>query len=304
MPRDQDVALTVTAPGFAPVLWLARGAECGSGALQAQGDATAHAADLHFKAMGGRYLILVRGAAADSRGAYVLGIATPALPATETAATAEAPAAAPEDPRVALMHRQDTQRRQQIAADQARAAAAERARRQQVAAAAEAERQRQAERSQHHGMLGGLLAAAGGAAGIAALGGNADAMLDAATQMSAAVGSTDVSNALAASRGALGGGTTGVGGGAGGGQASYPTRPNALDGSSACADFTLSNYRTLGLSGGPDTQLKTLCAAAFAYYSAYLNAIRQGYSEADANRTFAAHQQAARVAIDFLESTR
>src|SRR5688572_5712272 len=33
-------------------------------------------------------------------------------------------------------------------------------------------------------------------------------------------------------------------------EASYSTRPNALDGDPACGEFTLANYRELGLAGG------------------------------------------------------
>jgi hypothetical protein len=86
--------------------------------------------------------------------------------------------------------------------------------------------------------------------------------------------------------------------------ASYATRPNALEGHPACAGFNLSNYRQLGLEGGNDVQLKTMCAQAFEYYSMYLNAIRQGYSESDANRTYAAHEDSAKVASAFYENNR
>ena len=86
--------------------------------------------------------------------------------------------------------------------------------------------------------------------------------------------------------------------------ASYAARPNALDGDPACAEFTIANYRELGLRGGDNVQLDTMCAAAFEYYSAYLNAIRQGYAEADANRTYEAHSRAALVASTFYRDTR
>lgn len=86
--------------------------------------------------------------------------------------------------------------------------------------------------------------------------------------------------------GGLGGGPTGVKG-------SYPTRPNLAEGSQ-CPGFTLGNYRTHAFNGGRDQQLFALCGQAFEYYKMYLNAIDQGYSEADANRTYNAHEGAVR----------
>jgi hypothetical protein len=86
--------------------------------------------------------------------------------------------------------------------------------------------------------------------------------------------------------------------------ASYPVRPNKLDGDPACSGFTMQNYRERGLEGGNDVQLKTMCAQAFEYYSMYLNAIRQGYGEADANRTYDAHAGAALNASSFYANNR
>jgi hypothetical protein len=98
----------------------------------------------------------------------------------------------------------------------------------------------------------------------------------------------------------------GVGGlnSASNGGGSYPTRPNLLDGSPACSMMNQGNYREVGVSGGNDVQLKTMCAQAHEYYHMYLNAIAQGYSEADANRTYAAHQGAAQNAISFYQNNR
>ena len=45
-----------------------------------------------------------------------------------------------------------------------------------------------------------------------------------------------------------------------------------------------------------------MCGQAFEYYTMYKRAIAQGYSEADANRTYAAHEDSARVANGFLGS--
>jgi len=86
--------------------------------------------------------------------------------------------------------------------------------------------------------------------------------------------------------------------------AGYPTRPNTLVGGAACADFSLSNYRELALSGGNDIQLKTMCGQAFEYYSMYLRAIEQGYSESDANRTYSAFEGAASNASSFYRNNR
>ena len=65
-----------------------------------------------------------------------------------------------------------------------------------------------------------------------------------------------------------------------------------------------SNYRQVGLSGGNDVQLKTMCAQAYEYYVMYKRAIAQGYAEADANRTYDAHAKSARVAIHYYQNNR
>lgn len=84
----------------------------------------------------------------------------------------------------------------------------------------------------------------------------------------------------------------------------YAPKPNWLDNEPACKGFTLQNYRTRALEGGDDTQLYTLCGAAYAYYDAYLRGIRQGYSQADTDRTYAAFDTAARNVKNFYDSTR
>lgn len=102
----------------------------------------------------------------------------------------------------------------------------------------------------------------------------------------------------------------GTGGGSGSGSTSgpgstspgsYPTRPNTLLGSEACEGYTNQNFMSYfeQNSTGPDVQLHTLCAGAFNYYSMYLNAIRMGYSESEANITYGAFEDAALVATDF-----
>jgi hypothetical protein len=94
------------------------------------------------------------------------------------------------------------------------------------------------------------------------------------------------------------------GGGAAGG--SYPARPNTLAGHPACSGYTVDNYKEYFAANknGGDTQLHTMCAAAYNYYWMYLNAIRQGYSQQDSDRTYAAFQDAARVAIGHYSSAR
>ncbi len=89
------------------------------------------------------------------------------------------------------------------------------------------------------------------------------------------------------------GGLGGTGGGPTGVRGTYPTRPNLAEGPQ-CPGFTISNYRTHAFEGGRDQQLFALCGQAFEYYKWYLNAIDQGYSEADANRTYNAHEGAVR----------
>ena len=86
--------------------------------------------------------------------------------------------------------------------------------------------------------------------------------------------------------------------------AGFPVRASALDGSPACSMMNEGNYREAALAEGPDQQLRALCGAAFEYYTMYKRAIEQGYSEADANRTYDAHQQAALVAISHYEDTK
>jgi hypothetical protein len=156
---------------------------------------------------------------------------------------------------------------------------------------------------------GGLLGALGGAALGAIAGGNTEQIVGAAMKGAAmvdpnaaaldAVGDSLIGGNTASLGSA--GGLGALGGSAGG---SYPTRPNALGGSAACSMMNQGNYRDVSLSGGNDVQLKTMCGQAFEYYSMYLRAIEQVYSEADANRTYDAHQQAALNAISFYENNR
>ncbi|WP_372016948.1 hypothetical protein [Pseudoxanthomonas sp. 10H] len=153
------------------------------------------------------------------------------------------------------------------------------------------------------GMLRSLVGAAV-VAGMASAGG-----LDGDQVMGAALKGAQIFNpdsAGAAALGATGDQVLGTGGGvasaagalAGGG--GYATRPNLATG--ACPGFTEGNYRQKAVSGGGDQQLYAMCGQAFEYYTMYKRAIAQGYSEADANRTYAAHQQSAQVAQGYLDS--
>lgn len=71
-----------------------------------------------------------------------------------------------------------------------------------------------------------------------------------------------------------------------------------------CPGFTDQNYRNHAFNGGNDQQLFSLCGQAFELFHMTENAIREGYSEADWNRTYSAHKDAARVATDFYNKNR
>lgn len=164
---------------------------------------------------------------------------------------------------------------------------------------------KQGEKQERSGLFRSLVGAAVGATMVGAAGADTDAVLGAALK-GAQIFNSD--SAVAASLGATGDALLGAGsatsatasGLAGASGGSYPTRPNLA--ASACAGFTEGNYRQKALSGGGDQQLHTMCGQAFDYYAMYKRAIAQGYSEADANRTYAAHEQSARVAQGFLRS--
>ena len=170
----------------------------------------------------------------------------------------------------------------------------------------QAQQQAQAQAQRSSGGGGGLLGALGGAMLGSIAGGNTEQIVGAAMKGAAMVDPNmsaldSVGNEMIGGNTGSVGGLGSLGGSAGG---SYPTRPNALGGSAACSMMNQGNYRDVSLSGGNDVQLKTMCGQAFEYYSMYLRAIEQGYSEADANRTYDAHQQAALNAISFYENNR
>lgn len=194
------------------------------------------------------------------------------------------------------------------------AAAAERAR--IAAAQAEAARQAAAQRaSQGGGFQWGKLAAltlgaVAAGAGELDVGRQADLLLGAVKDSMA--GNQGMSNLQAAAAGigssvstpAYASGVGTASGGAAGG--SYPPRPNTLAGHPACSGYTVDNYKEYFAANknSGDTQLHTMCAAAYNYYWMYLNAIRQGYSQQDSDRTYAAFQDAARVATSYYQGAR
>lgn len=123
--------------------------------------------------------------------------------------------------------------------------------------------------------------------------------------------STGAQSLLGALRGGPGGGSgapapSGNVGAAAPARKSYPARPNILSGHPACRGYTVDNYKQYFQqnSKGPDVQLHSLCAGAYNYYWMYLNAIKQGYSQADSDRTYAAFTDSAKVAINFYETAR
>ncbi|UNK58870.1 sel1 repeat family protein [Pseudoxanthomonas daejeonensis] len=173
---------------------------------------------------------------------------------------------------------------------------------------AQQKQQEEAREAQGGGLLRSVIGAAV-AGGMASAGG-----LDGDQVMGAALKGAQIFNpdsAGAATLGAAGDqmlGTGGAGSVAGlasaassSGGALGPKENLALG---ACAGFTESNYRQRAVSGGGDQQLYAMCGQAFEYYTMYKRAIAQGHSDADAERTYAAHRQAAQVAKGFLQSHR
>lgn len=161
--------------------------------------------------------------------------------------------------------------------------------------------------------LSSLLAAAGaGTTGGLSGGGSGDlaALANLLAAASADAGNDPAVNqaindllAAAMAAGAAGGGGLGAAGPLPGSvlpgaSASAGFKPN-LAATAACAGFTEGNYRQMALRGGGDTQLDTMCGQAFEYYTMYKRALAQGYSVADADRTYQAHAAAARVANGF-----
>ncbi|SHG62198.1 hypothetical protein SAMN04488068_0802 [Hydrocarboniphaga daqingensis] len=221
------------------------------------------------------------------------------------ATAARIKAEADEKARLQRIAQQEAQRQAEAKAAAQRAAA-------QRAAELEAQRRAQQQAEAENGFQWGKLAAI---ATGAVLGGAGS--LDSGTQaqllmgaVQDSMGGVDGMSSTSAAIGSAGGGS-GIGSAlspsaAGGGGGGFATRSNTLIGSTACAGYSNDNYKEFFASNsdGPDVQLHTMCAAAFNYYAMYLNAIKQGYSEAQCNQTYGAFQQAASVATNFYESTR
>lgn len=179
--------------------------------------------------------------------------------------------------------------------------------------AAEAQRRAQAQAQANSGGGGGMFAALAAGFGAAMAGGSTEQVLGMAAegarmadpggntamalgQVAGAVGAPqmDVKSTLMSSVG-VGSGGVGAVGGAGG---SYPTKPNLAAG--LCPGFSEANYRTVALQPGGDVQRKSFCGQSYEFYTMYKRAIAQGYSEADSNRTYAAHEGAVAQLRSFL----
>jgi hypothetical protein len=220
--------------------------------------------------------------------------------------TARIKAEEAEKARLALLAQQEAQRQAAAQAAAQRAAA-------QRAAQLEAQRRAEEQAESENGFQWGKLAALTTGALIGGV-----SHLDAETQaslLSGAVqdsmggvdGMSNTSSAIGSVGGSGGGDVaSALNPSAAGGGASFATRPNTLIGSSACSGYSNDNYKEFfeANSNGPDVQLHTMCAAAFNYYSAYLNAISLGYSEGQCNQTYGAFQSTASVATNFYETTR
>jgi hypothetical protein len=170
------------------------------------------------------------------------------------------------------------------------------------------EEQRAAAKSKRGKVFGTLLVAGVGATAASKFGGNTEQIVGGALKgaqianadnsVGAALGST--ADTMLTSGATPSGGTTNANGPGAVSPGSYPTQPNLATGS--CAGFTEANYRERAVSGGGDQQLYAMCGQAFEYYTMYKRAIAQGYSQADAERTYSAHRDSAAVASSYLSS--
>lgn len=318
VPAGTEFTVNMEAQGFTPEVWIARGAQCDSVAMQAMSEpAEGGAAKVSFTSAGGRYLVFARGGGAKG-GTYKIKVESVTSPvagvseAADSGSPAEAgtPADGGEeiDPRVALMNQQVAVREAQIAEERRIAAERERERQRQLAL----QRQREAEaraRAEAEANSGGgdiFGRALGGFLMGAMLGSGSDQAMEmavAGAQAAASGGNgLEVINSIGAASGVSSSGGS-MGASASSGMASAPMLPNTLAGSSACGGMNESNYRQVGLSGGGDTQMKTQCAMAYEYYNQYKNAVAQGYSAADAQRTYDAFQKTAMQVQQFQSET-
>ncbi len=76
-------------------------------------------------------------------------------------------------------------------------------------------------------------------------------------------------------------------GGVTGGGGAIVRGPNQAAG--MCPGFTMENYRTHAFNGGNNQQLFALCGQAYEFYKIHLNAVNQGYGQADANMSWDRH---------------
>lgn len=200
------------------------------------------------------------------------------------------------------------QERQRLLAAEQQRLIAEQQRKQEELRQQQEAQQRKQQRGQ---VLGSLLIAGVGAATANAYGGTSEQVLGGAMK------GLQIANADHPAAGALGdisqtlltqgggsssAGTSAIGGATAAG--SYSAL-DPVDMGAACAGFTESNYRERALQApGDDAHLYAACGQAFELYHMYRNAIRQGYGEADAMRTYEAHRGAAANAVHYYETRR
>ena len=280
------VKATLSSKEFQPLVRLARGSLCGSARVSREAESQRGAAELsEVIAAGGSYVLLVGSRTPGATGRFQLSLdateppmAADDLPdpaaagAARVASTGGGARAAAPSSRVAAMQAQAAF----YQADIDRRAEEARIRREQEAEAAR----------------------------IAAAEERAAQERRAATFMAVMNGVMQVGAAyLEAKNGGSGGGGMGNGLSGVAGQAMAAAKPNVIDGG-ACSKVTASNYRTEALVKDGDTQLRTMCGAAHEYYNVYLNALKQGYSPADADRSYQAHVQAATTAASYAQTHR
>jgi hypothetical protein len=218
----------------------------------------------------------------------------------DAATTARIKAEEAEKARLARIAQQEAQRQAEAEAATRRAAA-------QRAAQLEEQRRAEEQAESENGFQWGKLAALTTGAligGVTHLDSQTQANLLTGAVQDSLGGVDGMSNTSSAISSA--GGDSSSSGSASAGAASFAARPNTLLGHPACPGYSNDNYKEFyeANSNGPDVQLHTMCAAAFNYYSAYLNAIHEGYSEPQCNQTYAAFQSTASVATNFYASTR
>lgn len=320
VPAGTEFKVDVSSSDFTPEIWIARGAQCGSVAMQAQSEESTAAdkAEVSFTSAGGRYLVFAR-AKGTGTGTYkikVLSVNSSESEPAEAGESAEAGQPAEielseEDARLALMQSQVKKRNEEIIAENARKAAAERERQRQVALAEQrAAEQRAAEAASggNSGFLGGLAFGLG----AALAGGNAEVVMGAAMKGVEMTTDNEMTRSVLAGKGdammssGLGGGAlTGdaaiAAGMAGGSRATLASPPNF---GSGCSGMNADNYRDVALSGGGDVQMKTQCAMAYEHYNNYKKAVEQGYGEADVQRALDVYQKSAAYAESANEQIR